>query len=62
MMACGLKRSVPLLLCEASVLLSGCVSKGKYNDLESKYNAPEGQYNALGNTFAKICSLVGLLS
>src|SRR5215475_9900635 len=37
MMTCGLKRSVLLLLCVASVLLSGCVSKGQYNDLEGQY-------------------------
>ena len=34
MMTLGLQRRVLLLLCVASVLLSGCVSKGKYNDLE----------------------------
>ena len=47
MMTLRLKRSVLLLLCVASVLLSGCVSQGKYNDLESKYTALERQYNAL---------------
>ena len=36
MMTLGLQRSVLLLLCVASVLLSGCVSKGKYNDLEGQ--------------------------
>jgi outer membrane protein OmpA-like peptidoglycan-associated protein len=33
----GLKRRVLFLLCVVSVLLAGCVSKGKYTDLESKY-------------------------
>jgi chemotaxis protein MotB len=47
MMTCGLQRRVLLLLCGASVLLSGCVSQGKYDDLEGKYNALQGQYNAL---------------
>jgi chemotaxis protein MotB len=39
--------SVLFLLCVASVLLSGCVSKGKYDDLEGKYNDLEGKYNVL---------------
>jgi chemotaxis protein MotB len=43
----SLQRSVLLLLCVVSVLLSGCVSKGKYNDLEGKYNTLQGQYNTL---------------
>jgi len=37
MMTCGLKRSVLLLLFVASALLSGCVSQGKYTELEGKY-------------------------
>ena len=36
MLTCGLKRSVLLLLCVASVLFSGCVSQGKYDDLQSQ--------------------------
>ena len=47
MMTCSLKRRVLLLLCGASVLLAGCVSQGKYNDLEGKYNNLQGQYNDL---------------
>jgi chemotaxis protein MotB len=39
--------SVLFLLCVASVLLSGCVSKGKYDDLEGKYNDLQGKYNVL---------------
>ena len=49
MMTCGLQRLVQLLLCVAFVLLAGCVSQGKYNDLESKYTALEKQHNALGD-------------
>ena len=47
MTICGLKRSVLLLLCVASVLLSGCVSQGKYDDLESKYTTLQRQYTEL---------------
>ena len=54
MMTCGLKCSVLLLLFVASILLSGCVSKGKYNDLEGKYNDLEGQYNALGGQYKQL--------
>jgi len=39
--------SVLFLLCVASVLLSGCVSKGKYDDLQGKYNDLQGKYNVL---------------
>ena len=46
-MTCGLKRRVLLLLFVAAVLLSGCVSKGKYDELEVKYNGLKGQYNDL---------------
>jgi chemotaxis protein MotB len=54
MMTLGLKRSVLLLLCVASVLLSGCVSKGKYEDLEGKYNELQGQYNTLQGQYQKL--------
>src|SRR5215831_14074131 len=47
MMPCGLKRHILLLLCGVSVLLSGCVSEGKYNELEGQYSALQGQYRAL---------------
>jgi len=54
MMTCSLQRRVLLLLCGASVLLSGCVSQGKYNDLESKYTALERQYNELGGQYKQL--------
>jgi chemotaxis protein MotB len=46
-MTFGLKRSVLLLVCMASALLSGCVSKGKYNDLQGQYTDLQGQYKTL---------------
>ena len=54
MMTLGLQRRVLLLLCVASVLLSGCVSKGKYNDLEGKYNGLQGQYNQLQGQYTDL--------
>ena len=54
MMTCGLKRRVLLLLCVAAVLLSGCVSKGKYNELEVKYNGLRGQYNDLQGQYRQL--------
>ena len=54
MMTFGLQRSVLLLLCVASVLLSGCVSKGKYNDLEGQYNTLQGQYNTLQSQYQQL--------
>jgi chemotaxis protein MotB len=50
----GLKRRVLLLLFVASVLLSGCVSKGKYNDLQGQYNDLQGQYNALQGQYKQL--------
>ena len=47
MMTLGLQRRVLLLFCVASVLLSGCVSKGKYNELEGQYTGLQGQYKQL---------------
>jgi chemotaxis protein MotB len=38
----------------ASVLLSGCVSKGKYENLEVKYNELQGQYNNLQGQYQKL--------
>src|SRR5262245_56319076 len=52
MMTLGRKRSVLLLVCLASVLLSGCVSKGKYNDLQGQYNDLQGQYKQLQQSSA----------
>jgi chemotaxis protein MotB len=54
MMTCGLKRSVLLLLFVASVLLSGCVSKGKYNNLQAQYNNLRGQYNNLQGQYKQL--------
>src|SRR5262252_2159049 len=54
MMTCGLQRSVLLLPLVASILLSGCVSKGKYNDLEAKYNDLQGQYTTLQGQYQQL--------
>jgi chemotaxis protein MotB len=54
MMTCALKRRVLFLLCVASVLLAGCVSQGKYDDLEGKYHALQGQYNDLQGQYQKL--------
>jgi len=54
MMTCSLKRRVLLLFCGASVLLAGCVSQGKYNDLEGKYNNLQGQYNDLQGQYKQL--------
>jgi chemotaxis protein MotB len=50
----GLKRRVLFLLCVVSVLLAGCVSKGKYTDLESKYTELQGQYSTLQGQYQKL--------
>ena len=54
MMTCSLKRSGLLLLCVASVLLSGCVSEGKYNALQGQYNALQGKYNTLQGQYTQL--------
>ena len=54
MMTCGLKRSVLLLLCVASVLLSGCVSRGKYDDLQGQYNTLQRQYGDLQGQYKQL--------
>jgi chemotaxis protein MotB len=54
MMPWGLKRRVLLLLCGAAVLFAGCVSKGKYNDLEAKYNDLQGQYTTLQGQYQQL--------
>jgi len=53
MMTLGLNRSVLLLLCVASVLLAGCVSQGKYDDLEGKYTQLQGQYTQLQGQYTQ---------
>jgi chemotaxis protein MotB len=50
----GLQRRVLLLLCGAAVLLAGCVSKGKYTELESKYTALQGQYTTLQGQYQQL--------
>jgi len=52
MMTLGLQRSVLLLLCGAAALLAGCVSQGKYTDLENRYTTLQGQYTTLQQTSA----------
>src|SRR4030095_10313612 len=52
MMILGLQRRVLFLLCGAAVLLAGCVSKGKYTDLEAKYTSLQGQYTSLQQSSA----------
>ena len=54
MMTYGLKRSVLLLLCVTSILLSGCVSKGKYEDLEGQYRQLQGQYTNLEGQYTNL--------
>src|SRR5215475_1977192 len=54
MLICDWKRSVLLLCCVASVLLSGCVSKGKYNDLEGQYTSLQGQYKQLQGQYTDL--------
>src|SRR4029453_18427792 len=47
MLPCGLQRRVRFLLCVAAVLLSGCGSQDKYDDLESKYTTLQREYTEL---------------
>src|SRR5215813_2768183 len=54
MMTLGLTRSALLLLCVVAVLLAGCVSQGKYDDLQGKYNTLQGQYNDLQGQYQKL--------
>lgn len=54
MMPWGLQRRVLFLLCGAAVLLAGCVSKGKYNDLEAKYTDRQGQYTTLQGQYQQL--------
>ncbi len=54
MMPWGLQRRVLFLLCGAAVLLAGCVSKGKYNDLEAKYTDLQGQYTTLQGQYQQL--------
>ena len=54
MMPWGLQRRVLFLLCGAAVLLAGCVSKGKYTDLETKYTELQGQYTTLQGQYQQL--------
>jgi chemotaxis protein MotB len=54
MMTCGLKRRVLLLLCVASVLLSGCVSQGKYDALQGQYTSLQRQYGDLQGQYTQL--------
>jgi len=54
MMTLGLTRSILLLLCAAAVLLAGCVSQGKYDDLQSKYTQLQGQHNDLQGQYQQL--------
>ena len=54
MMIWGLHRRVLCLLCGAAVLLAGCVSKGKYTELESQYNNLQGQYTTLQGQYQQL--------
>jgi chemotaxis protein MotB len=57
MMTCGLKRRVLLLLCVASVPLSGCVSQGKYDNLQRQYTTLQGQYGDLQGQYKQLQQL-----
>ena len=54
MMPWGLQRRVLFLLCATSALLAGCVSQGKYDELEGKYNGLKGQYTQLQGEYAQL--------
>ena len=50
----GLHRRVLCLLCGAAALLGGCVSKGKYTDLETQYTELQGQYTTLQGQYQQL--------
>src|SRR5215510_9529304 len=54
MLPCGLQRRVRFLLCAAAVLLAGCVSQGKYDDLEGKYTTLQRQYTQLQGQYTQL--------
>lgn len=54
MMIWGLPRRVLFLLCGAAVLLAGCVSKGKYHDLENQYTQLQSQYTTLQGQYTQL--------
>jgi chemotaxis protein MotB len=53
MLPCGLQRRVRFLLCVAAVLCAGCVSQGKYDDLEGKYTTLQRQYTELQGQYTQ---------
>ncbi len=54
MLTCSLKGNVLLLLCVASVLFSGCVSQGKYDDLQSQNSTLQKQYTNLQGQYGDL--------
>ena len=54
MMTGGLKCRVLLLLCVASVLLAGCVSRGKYDELQGQYSTLQRQYGDLQGQYQQL--------
>src|SRR5215510_2496538 len=54
MMTCGLKHRVLLLLCVAAVLLSGCVSRGTYDELQGQYTTLQRQYGDLQGQYNQL--------
>ena len=64
-MSYGLKRGVLLFALVAPVLLSGCVSQGKYDQLQAQYQQAQQQNSALSAQVAadkaQICRLQGAI-
>ena len=56
MLTCDWKRGVLLLFCGASALLSGCVSQGKYDDLQGQYSTLQKQYSSLQGQYGDLQS------
>src|SRR5215510_4451815 len=54
MMTDGLNRRVLLLLCVAAVLLAGCVSQGKYDELQGQYTTLQRQYGDLQGQYQQL--------
>jgi chemotaxis protein MotB len=54
MMTGSLQRCVLLLLCVASVLLAGCVSRGKYDELQGQYSTLQRQYGDLQGQYTQL--------
>ena len=54
MMTGSLNRRVLLLLCVASVLLAGCVSRGTYDELQGRYTTLQRQYGDLQGQYTQL--------